>query len=87
VAGFSSGLLLYGAIAGLFTLAPQAFSTAIRTSGVGLVLAAGRLGSIVSPAAAGLLIDARWTAQGLFSFYAVSQLLAALLIWNLCRRA
>jgi predicted MFS family arabinose efflux permease len=86
VAGFSSGLLLYGAIAGLFTLAPRTFPTAIRTSGVGLVLGAGRLGSIVSPAAAGLLIDAQWTTQGLFSFYAVSQLLAALLIWNLGRR-
>jgi MFS family permease len=85
--GFCSGMLLYGAIAGLFTLAPRAFSTAIRTRGVGLVLAAGRLGSIVSPAAAGLLIDAQWTAQGLFTFYAISQLLAALLIWRLGKRA
>lgn len=85
--GFCSGMLLYGAIAGLFTLAPQAFSTAIRTRGVGLVLGAGRVGSIVSPAAAGLLIDAQWTPQGLFTFYAISQLLAALLIWRLCKRA
>ncbi|MFK3794834.1 MFS transporter [Pseudomonas sp. NPDC088444] len=47
--GVSSGLLLYGAIAGLFTLAPQGFATAIRTRGVGFVLATGRVGAILSP--------------------------------------
>ncbi|MEX3777363.1 MFS transporter [Pseudomonas sp. MYb118] len=82
VIGFSTGLLLNGAIAGLFTLAPQTFATSIRTSGVGLVLALGRIGGILSPAVAGLLLDARWSAQGLFSFFAGSQLLAALLIWR-----
>lgn len=81
--GVSSGLLLYGAIAGLFTLAPQGFATAIRTRGVGFVLATGRVGAILSPAVAGLLLDHRWTVQQLFTFYGVSQLLAALLIWRL----
>lgn len=82
VIGFSIGLLLNGAIAGLFTLAPQTFATSMRTSGVGLVLALGRVGGIVSPAVAGLLLDTRWSPQGLFSFFAGSQLLAALLIWR-----
>ncbi|MEZ1316530.1 MFS transporter [Pseudomonas fluorescens] len=80
--GFSCGLLLNGAIAALFTLAPQAFATALRSRGVGLVLAGGRLGAILSPAVAGLLLDARWSALELFSVFAGSQLLAALLIWR-----
>jgi len=80
--GFSSGLLLNGAIAALFTLAPQAFATSIRTRGVGLVLAGGRCGAILSPAVAGLLLDAQWSPLGLFSFFAGSQVLAALLIWR-----
>ncbi|MBZ9781475.1 MFS transporter [Pseudomonas sp. REP124] len=80
--GFSTGLLLNGAIAALYTLAPQAFVTSIRTSGVGLVLGLGRVGAILSPAVAGLLLDARWSAQGLFTFFAGSQLLAALLVWR-----
>ena len=37
---------------------------------------------LLMPAVAGLLLDARWSAQGLFSFFAGSQLLAALLIWR-----
>lgn len=81
-AGFVAGLLLYGAIAALFVMAPQAFATPVRTRGVGLVLATGRLGAIVSPTVAGVLLDAHWRPQDLFTFYAGSQLLAALLIWR-----
>lgn len=80
--GFTAGLLLYAAIAALFVLAPQAFDSAERTRGVGLVLATGRLGAIVSPTFAGVLLDAQWRPQDLFTFYAGSQLLAALLIWR-----
>ncbi|MCK8665348.1 MFS transporter [Pseudomonas azerbaijanoccidens] len=80
-----TGLLLNGAIAGLFTLAPQAFDTAIRTTGVGVVLATGRLGAIISPVVAGVLLDAHWTAQDLFMFFAGSQIVAALLVWYSCR--
>ena len=81
-----AGLSLNGAIAALFILAPQAFLTAARTSGVGLVLATGRLGAILSPAIAGVLLDASWSTQDLFGFFAGSQLLAALLVWLGCRR-
>lgn len=76
------GLMLNGAVAALYVLAPQAFCTSVRTTGVGVVLAMGRLGAIISPVVAGFLLDARWTAQELFTFFAGSQLLAALLIWR-----
>lgn len=78
--GFTIGLLLNGAIAGLYTLAPQAYGTGERASGVGLVLGLGRLGSILSPVVAGALLDAHWSEQALFTFYAGSLLLAALVI-------
>ncbi|NWA68143.1 MFS transporter [Pseudomonas reactans] len=80
--GFTAGLLLYASIAALFVLAPQAFDTPERTRGVGLVLATGRLGAIVSPTFAGVLLDAQWRPQDLFTVYTGSQLLAALLIWR-----
>ncbi|AIB35963.1 MFS transporter [Pseudomonas simiae] len=80
--GFTAGLLLYAAIAALFVLAPQAFASPERTRGVGVVLATGRLGAIVSPTFAGVLLDAQWRPQDLFTVYAGSQLLAALLIWR-----
>ncbi|MGY2399357.1 MFS transporter [Pseudomonas sp. SDO5271_S396] len=80
VMGFTVGLSLYAAVAALFVMAPQAFDSAVRTRGVGLVLATGRLGAILSPTVAGVLLDAQWRPQDLFTFYAGSQLLAALLI-------
>ena len=85
VACVTTGLLLNGAIAAIFILTPQAFATAIRTTGVGVVLATGRIGAIVSPVIAGMLLDARWTAQDLFMFFAGNQVLAALLVWRGCR--
>ncbi|MGF6488024.1 MFS transporter [Pseudomonas frederiksbergensis] len=78
--GFTLGLLLNGAIAGLYILAPQIYGTGERASGVGLVLGLGRLGSILSPVVAGVLLDAHWSSQALFTFYASSLLLAALAI-------
>jgi len=86
-AGCMTGLLLNGAVAALFSLSPKAFNTPIRTSGVGLVLATGRLGAILSPVVAGQLLDAHWKPQSLFSLYAVSLLLASLLLWLPRRRA
>lgn len=77
-----TGLLLNGAIAAIFIMAPQAFETTIRTTGVGVVLATGRIGAIISPFIAGVLLDARWTAQDLFMFFASSQVLAAVLVWR-----
>ncbi|MFJ4345420.1 MFS transporter [Pseudomonas sp. NPDC089401] len=81
-AGFGTGLLLNGAIAAVYTLAPRTFATQIRASGVGLVLAVGRLGGILSPSVAGLLLEAHWQPQQLLNLYAGSLLLAALLIWR-----
>ncbi|SDG12451.1 MFS transporter [Pseudomonas abietaniphila] len=86
-AGCLAGLLLNGAVAALYNLTAQAFTAPLRTSGVGLVLATARLGAILSPAVAGLLLDSGWTHQGLFTFYAGSQLLASLLLWFPGRRA
>jgi MFS family permease len=81
VAGFSTGLLLNGAVAALYNLAAHAFDASVRTSGVGVVLATGRLGAILSPAVAGLLLDLEWSPQTLFTFYAGSQVLACVLVW------
>lgn len=85
--GFSIGLLLNAAIAGLYILAPQTYGTGERARGVGLVLGLGRLGAILSPIVAGALLDAHWSAQALFTFYAGSLLLAMLAIaWGRGRR-
>ncbi|WP_217267760.1 MULTISPECIES: MFS transporter [Halomonadaceae] len=74
--GFFIGLLLNGAIAGLYTTVPQSYDAAIRASGVGVVLGFGRLGAIVSPLVAGVLLDAAWQPARLYALYAGALLLA-----------
>ncbi|MFK8401449.1 MFS transporter [Pseudomonas sp. BGr12] len=85
--GVIAGMALNGAIAALFVLAPQSFPAAIRASGVGLVLATGRLGAIISPAVAGSLLVLQWSTGAVFLLFACSQVLAALLVWLGFRRA
>ena len=77
-----AGLLLNGAVAALYSLAAHAFADPLRASGVGLMLATGRLGAILSPAVAGLLLDIHWQPQALFAFFAASLVLAAGLAWH-----
>lgn len=85
--GVVAGLALNGAIAALYVLAPQTFPTDIRASGVGLVLAIGRLGAIIAPAAAGSLLVAQWSIREVFLLFACSQVLAALSVWLGYRRS
>lgn len=85
--GIIAGMALNGTVAALFVLAPQSFPAAIRASGVGLVLATGRLGAIISPAIAGSLLVAQWSTGAVFLLFACSQVMAALLVWLGYRRA
>ncbi|WP_160169036.1 MFS transporter [Bradyrhizobium sp. Ai1a-2] len=73
-----------GAGAGLITcsVAQSALAVALypessRTSGVGLSAAAGRIGSIVGPAAAGLLFSLQWSPQSIALAAIVPALLAS----------
>ncbi|MGW7774003.1 hypothetical protein ACTWM0_13745 [Pseudomonas machongensis] len=52
-----------------------------QASGIGLVLAIGRLCGILSPSVACLLLEAQWTSQHLLNLYTASLLLASLLVW------
>lgn len=56
--GVLVGLLMNAAIAGIYTLAPQSYPAAVRSSGVGVALGVGRVGGIVAPIVVGMLLDA-----------------------------
>ena len=43
------GALIQACATGLFTLSPETFPTAVRTTGVGVAVTAGRIGAIISP--------------------------------------
>ncbi len=54
------GFFTYGSLIGLYALAAQQYPASARSTGVGWAIGAGRIGSIVGPYAAGLMIDWGW---------------------------
>ncbi|MBN2059812.1 MAG: MFS transporter [Deltaproteobacteria bacterium] len=57
---FLLGFLVIGAQAGLNVLAANFYPTSIRSTGVGWALGIGRIGSIVGPILAGMLLSMEW---------------------------
>lgn len=75
------GLFMFGAIAGVNTLAPSVYPSAVRATG--LATGMGRLGAIVSPALTGWLVDAGHQIGWLYLYYCLPLLLALALMWSL----
>ncbi|HXJ16665.1 MAG TPA: MFS transporter, partial [Candidatus Polarisedimenticolia bacterium] len=78
---FALGFQAIGAQAGLNALAAKFYPTSIRSTGVGWALGVGRVGSIVGPVLAGMLLTAGWTPRELMFSGALCGLCAALAIW------
>lgn len=72
------GIFINACGAGLYTLVPDLYPAAVRTTAVGWASAVGRLGAITSPALAGYLVDRSWSPQSLFVLFAAPLLLAAI---------
>ncbi|MTD54575.1 MFS transporter [Amycolatopsis pithecellobii] len=64
--------------AGLFAIAPDLYPAAVRSTAVGWAVAIGRIGAIVSPVLAGLLVDQKWSTQQIFGVFAPPMAVAAL---------
>ena len=60
ILAFLLGFLVIGAQAGLNVLAAQFYPTFVRSTGVGWALGMGRIGSIIGPITAGMLISSAW---------------------------
>ncbi|MCT1766657.1 MFS transporter [Brevibacterium casei] len=80
IAAIAVGGFTNAAAAGLFALAPDCFPASVRSTGVGLVSAIGRLGAIGAPIVAGMLIDLAWSPTSLFLVFAVPLLLGAVFV-------
>ena len=78
LSGVLVGMLLNGCVAGMYTVTPEAYPSALRTSGVGWGIGMGRFGGIFAPIIVGALLDAGWSPTALFSGVAVVVALAAL---------
>ena len=72
------GALLYSLGAALYALGPALYPVAVRATALGWAVGVGRIGAIITPIVAGVLVDAGWTGVGLFQLFAIPLLLAAI---------
>ena len=77
VATLILGITIQGGQAGLNALSASYYPTAVRSTGVGWALGVGRVGSIVGPMLAGVLLSLDWTAPQIFMAGTVPAVIAA----------
>lgn len=80
LAVFFAGLGIVGSQSVVNALAATLYPTDLRSTGIGSGLGIGRIGSIVGPQVAGILIGLHWQAHQLFLTAAVPALIAALMV-------
>jgi MFS transporter, AAHS family, 4-hydroxybenzoate transporter len=74
------GLFVGLGSAGAIALSASIYPTAIRSTGIGLGMAMGRLGQVIGPLIAGALLSSGWTAGGIMLVIAVGSLVAAVFV-------
>jgi AAHS family 4-hydroxybenzoate transporter-like MFS transporter len=74
------GVTIQGGQAGLNALSASYYPTAVRSTGVGWALGIGRVGSIVGPMLAGMLLSLDWTPAQVFLAGTIPALIAALAV-------
>lgn len=81
---FVAGACTMGAMPGLYAVIGSVFPTTIRSTGAGVVLGVGRIGSVLGPAAGGLLLSLKWSVPAIFVAAALPGLVwAAAMGWML----
>jgi MFS transporter, AAHS family, vanillate permease len=64
------GVFLFGSMVGLYAATPILYPAAIRSTGMGWAIGIGRVGAILAPVIAGLLVDRGWGASHLYYVFA-----------------
>jgi benzoate transport len=71
------GYLSFGSMVGLYSIMPSVYPTEVRNTGAGLSIGIGRIGGIVSPFAAGLLLESGWPGSSTYVLFSLPLLAAA----------
>ena len=79
-AAFGMGVFLFASMAGLYAFAPVTYPAAVRTTGLGWAIGIGRIGAILAPLIAGMLLDGGWRPASLYYAYALPLLAGALAV-------
>ena len=65
------GFFLFGSIVGIYTLTPYVYRVEQRTTGLGYAMAVGRVGAVLAPYLAGLLLDVSLGVMVLYTLFAL----------------
>lgn len=84
---FANGVALSGAAGSMTPMAAGFYPTVIRATGVGWMLAVGRVGAVAGAVAGGILMARHWQFASIFRLLAVPALIAATALIVLDRRA
>ncbi|MYF00761.1 MAG: MFS transporter [Gammaproteobacteria bacterium] len=76
VLGFVIGYFIFGSIIGVYSIAPNIYSTIVRNTGMGWASGGGRFGGIIGPSAAGFLLAQGWTGAQCFYAFGIPLLIA-----------
>lgn len=68
-------------MAGLYGLVPATYPAQVRATGMGWAIGIGRIGAIVAPTMAGLLLDGGWQPASLYYVFALPLVVAALAVF------
>jgi MFS family permease len=70
------GYLIFGSMVGLYSIMPSVYPTEVRNTGAGLSIGIGRVGGIVSPFVAGVLLESGWSGSSTYVLFALPLLAA-----------
>ncbi|WP_280189967.1 MFS transporter [Delftia sp. PS-11] len=79
-AAVGMGVFLFASMAGLYGLVPATYPAQVRATGMGWAIGIGRIGAIVAPTMAGLLLDGGWQPASLYYVFALPLVAAALAV-------
>jgi hypothetical protein len=80
---FLVGLLQQGGFTGLYSAAAKAYTTDVRSTGIGWAIGLGRLGAVAGPAVAGYLIVAGLDMSQNFYVFAVPTAIGGFVAYRL----
>lgn len=79
-AAFGVGIFLFASMAGLYGLVPATYPPAVRATGMGWAIGIGRLGAVVAPFVAGVLVDGGTQPSSLYYVFSMPLVVAALAV-------
>lgn len=74
------GVFLFGSMVGLYATTPLLYPAAVRATGTGCAIGIGRIGAILAPVIAGLLVDRGWGVGPLYYAFAAPLVLAVVAV-------